>query len=205
MSYERIQDKIESAVCACGKGKVIRHYYFDMNDWNQIRDGYYGEEIQCNECKKKYHIESISKSYTCPKWEGDGVVTTYYLVPNGKSLYRTHNYETPFGHQFSDSCVSDYKIEILESVVKDMVDNKYSTRLTQDASIEIFNRYYSLYKKKRLKPIISILQNCIDNYNSYEWTYDKAQAYKKKMQQVIETEDETIRKTFSESYTLNFE
>lgn len=57
MSWNTVYDRLEKSSCACGKGSVLRHSYMRMDDWNRTDDGYYGEEIQCDFCSKRYHIE----------------------------------------------------------------------------------------------------------------------------------------------------
>ena len=86
----------------------------------------------------------------------------------------------------------------------DMKENKYSTRLTLDSSKEIVGRYYRSYKKKSLPAIITILQECVDNYSSYEWTYEKMQEYKKALQKETDEHNRIIKEVLSESYPLDF-
>ena len=41
----------KEAVCACGKGKVIKHCYQANDDWNSRKSGCVGIEIQCPDWK----------------------------------------------------------------------------------------------------------------------------------------------------------
>lgn len=86
MSWDTMYDRLERSRCACGKGVAIRHSYMKMDDWNRSEDGYYGEEIQCNDCSKKFHIEHDIKYYLCPSWKSDGISDMSYLIPNGMTL-----------------------------------------------------------------------------------------------------------------------
>lgn len=204
MSYERMREDLQQATCACGRGKVIRTYYYEMDDWNRTRDGYEGEEINCDACKTKYHIESTEQHYSCPKWKGDGIVTNFFLVPNGKTLHPAYKNSVHFSYQFKDRCVSDFPLDTLNDVLIDMRENKYSTRLSLEASKKIVKMYYQSYKKKSLPAIIGILQACVDNYYSFEWTYEKKQEYDKELQKEIEERHKMIDEVLSESYPLNF-
>ena len=85
MSWDRIEYQ-EAASCACGKGRVIRTAYQEDDDWNRFRSGSFGEEIECSDCSKKYHIEHLIRHFFQYKWDGDGISDTTYLVENGYSL-----------------------------------------------------------------------------------------------------------------------
>lgn len=205
MSYETMRDELQKAPCACGKGFVVRRYYFAMNDWNQTREGYTDQEIKCDICKAKYHIEETTKHYFCPPWKGDGNVTNFYLVPNGDTLHPDRKYARTFSYAFDDTCVADYPVQVLQDVIKDMKNNKYSTRLKLEASQKIVDKYYRHYKKRSLPPIISALQNCVDNYDSYEWTYDKMQEYLKLQKEEAEKNDKYVADVLKKSFPLDFE
>ena len=85
MSWDRF-DYTEIAFCACGNGKIIRHAYTEYDDWNRSRDGITSEEIKCDNCSHKYHIEHHVRYYQCHSWDGDGIVDKTYLVPNGITI-----------------------------------------------------------------------------------------------------------------------
>lgn len=204
MSYDRMREYLQQAPCACGKGIVVRTYYYEMNDWNQTREGYDNYHIQCDDCKSKYHIETTPSHYNCPRWDVDGIITDSFLVPLGKTLHLKSKLSRSFSYRFNDCCVSDYPLDVIKTVIADMKENKYSTRLTLDASKEIVDRYFRSYKKKSLPAIINILQECVDNYSSYEWTYEKMQEYKKELQKETDEHNRIIKKILSESFPLNF-
>jgi len=204
MSYERMREDIQQSKCACGNGLVVRTYYSEMDDWNRTRDGYEKEEIKCDACKAKYHIESTSKTYSCPRWKGSGIFTDYFLVPNGKTLHLKCKTTRNFNYCFKNNCVSDYTLDALKAVTSDMKVNKYSTRLSLADSKEIVRNYQRFYRKKSLPAIIEILQECIENYDSFEWTYDKTQEYNKKLQKELNENDKIISDTLADSYPLEF-
>ena len=64
--------------------------------------------------------------------------------------------------------------------------------------------YYQSYKKKSLPAIIDILQECVDNYYSFEWTFEKKQEYDKELEKEIEERHKIIDKVLSESFPLEF-
>ena len=153
MSWDTVYDRLKKPSCACGKGIVIWHTYMEMNDWNQIRDDYYGEEIQCEHCGRKYHIEHDIKHFICPSWEGDGVRDTTYLIPNGMTLQ--HDIMPKhFNFHLDEKVVAFYTKDSLQSVVDDMTTNRYSTRLTLSDSKNIVSLYYPKYRKRSLPNII---------------------------------------------------
>lgn len=203
MSYERMYDRIERAVCACGMGEVIHHTYEDMNDWNQTRSGIYGEEILCPACKGKYHIEHITRTFPQPKWDGDGIVTTYYLVPIGKTV----NLQTkprPHSFTFDQACVAKYTKEELSNVVSDMKESRYSTRLALDDSKKIVSAYERRYKKRGLPQIIAVLEKCIQNYSGYNLTHDSFAELQEMEQARITENQKIIDAVLKESFQLNF-
>ena len=54
------------------------------------------------------------------------------------------------------------------------------------------------------KPIIAMLQDCVSNYNSYEWTYKKMQTYKLEEKKKIDENNSVINEVLKEAYPLNF-
>lgn len=69
MSWETITTK--STKCPCGKGSIEQEIKGD--DWNRIKETV--PVIKCNDCFKKYTIES---KYFCPKPAHN--YTIYYCV-----------------------------------------------------------------------------------------------------------------------------
>jgi hypothetical protein len=78
MSYEI--DSINKISCPCSKGDIIEE--LSSNDWNQVKSRVY---IECDVCRKRYHIESQSEQ------RGDHASINYYLVPNGDQLQRNNH------------------------------------------------------------------------------------------------------------------
>lgn len=203
MSYDRMREETQTATCACGQGTVTRLWYYEMDDWNRTRDGYSDLTIHCNNCKSKYHIEHCTHHFSQPKWKGDGIRTDYYLVPNGKTVHHTAN--TKYFHfNLQETWVSEYPLESLKEALADMQSSRYSTRLSINSSRAILDDYFRRYKKKSLAPIISLLQECVTSYNSYEWTFEKMQVYKEEEKKIIDENNKIINEVLQESYPLNF-
>lgn len=193
MSYDRMREETQTATCACGGGTVTRIWYYEMNDWNQTREGYSDFEIHCDACKNKYHTEY------CYHGKSD-----YYLVPNGKTTHHTADI-LHFNFRLKEKLVANYPLEDLKLAIKDMISSRYSTRLSESVSKSILSDYYCYYKKKSLPPIIEMLQDCATNYDSYEWTYEKMQAYKLEEKKKIDENNKVINEVLKESYPLDFE
>lgn len=204
MSWETIYDKLERSHCACGKGVVIRHNYMKMDDWNRNENGYYGEKIQCNDCNEKYHIEHNIIHYPCLPWKSDGVSNIPYLVPNGMTLEHDVSQKN-FNFSLEERVVSSFEKVNLQMVIDDMITSKYSTRLKLVDSKSIVKLFYQKYLKRSLPNIITLLQECVYNYDSYEWTCEKMKKYQAQERQRIEANQKIINDTISQSYRLEFE
>lgn len=201
MSWDYI-DRKQSSVCACGKGQVTRIEYSGMNDWNQTREGYRDETIECKDCKKKYHIEHITGSYYAHKGD-EGTFQKDYLVPNGETINPPEVSMPYLG--FEEKIIASYNKTELSEVIADMQKNKFSTRLELDNSKKIVSEYKYFRKKCSIPPIIDFIKDLIDNYDSHKWTKEK---YKKQQALVEKSQKKNndIRKdVLSRSYLLNFE
>lgn len=203
MSWETMYDRLEISHCLCGKGTVTRQTYFEMDDFNRARDGYYDEKIQCTDCATKYHIEHHIRYYFCPPWKGDGIADTPYLVPNNMTLKHDVN-EKIFVFSLKERIISSYKKDSLESVIDDMEKSRYSTRVELTDSKEIVNLYYRKHNKRSLPNIIELLKQCVSDYSSYEWDFDRMQEYRQQEQNRIEANIEKINNTIAHSYELKF-
>jgi len=205
MSCGTIYDRLEQSHCACGEGVVIRHSYKRMGFRNRSENGYYGEEIQCNECRRKYHIEYNKIHNSCPLWEGDDINDIPYLIPNGMTLkHDVSQNNLYFYFDLDEKIVSYLEKDKLQNVFDDMIKNKSNTRLKLAESKGIVELYYQRYHKRRLQNIIMLLQKCICDYDSYEWTFEKMQEHKMKEQQRINANIQIINNTLAQSYKLEF-
>lgn len=189
MSWEIMNEWKEQSVCACGKGFVTRICYREGDDWNRFREGNSNWEIECEECSEKYHIEGE------------------YLVPKGKTIdLKTSPEQLPFEYNinFENRAVALFTIEELKSAVEDMKSSKFSTRLSLDISKKLVDMYYRAKKLKKLTTIIDALMYCINNYDDFEWNYDKVKEYRKQeVEEIIENE-KVVNKVLSESFKLKY-
>lgn len=204
MSWETMSDIRETAICACGKGTVIRWVRNEGDDWNRFSSSVHDEEVLCRKCGSMYHLEHVTKTFRCMPWDGDGIVDKSYLVPNGRSLnINLEPVSLPFEvfRKFPERIVARYTKQELQAIVEDMKINKFSTRLTLDTSKDVVSEYHKSYRSRKLTNIIDVLSGCINNYESFVWTYPRVQQYR-------EQEAETIRKNkteFDETLAVSFE
>ncbi len=195
-------DRTYRASCACGKGYVEYHEYSEMNDWNQSREGTYGDRIECDACRSKYHIETRSWSYY--KHRGDyGTVEIKYLVPIGESINMKPEISLP-SLSFEEEIVASYTQKELSDALTDMKDSKYSTRVKNEVSKDIITRYERRHKKRSLYPIVELLEKLVNKYGTFTWTNDKYVAQKISVQ----AENDRINKLNEEvekrSFRLEF-
>lgn len=206
MSWERMSERKEKAVCACGKGLVTRISYTEGDDWNRYREGTYGEKIECDECARKYHIEPISKSYLTS--EGYETVTTDYLVPNDMTLkIKTEPTRLPYEYHlnFSENAVALFSKEELQAAIEDMKKSKYSTRVSFASSKRLAELHLKCKKSKSLAKVIASLESCILNYENYEWTHDKVIEYKEQERLEIEENQKKLQQALQKSHKLRYE
>lgn len=204
MSWDTMYDDLEKSQCACGNGTVTRYHYSKMDDWNRTRSGYHDEKIQCINCASKYHIEHHVQHHFSLPWKGDGISDTTYLIPNGMTLKHDIS-EKKFGFNLEECIVSSYKKDSLVKIIDDMMRSKYSTRLGLADSNEIVSLYYCKYKKRSLPNIVNLLKQCVFDYSSYEWDFDKMQEYKRQEKKRIEVNTRKIDDTISQSHKLDFQ
>ena len=202
MSWDRIE-YTEYAVCACGKGKVVRHAYSESDDWNRSRDGIISESILCTACKENFHIEHYVKYVFCLPWKGDGRIDRTYLVPNGLSIPQELS-QTNFQFKLDEQIVATYSLEEIANAKADMLQNKYSTRLKQKSSKEIVELFFKKYKKKSLSPIIHLLNDIEAHYQKYRWTPQRLSEFKLQETIKIQENEASISNVLNQSFELDF-
>ncbi len=183
MSWDRIEYQ-EAASCACGKGRVIRTAYQEDDDWNRFRSGSFGEEIECSDCSKKYHIEHLIRHFFQYKWDGEGISDTTYLVENGYSLNHKTKVENLPIYGLEERFVASFTKEELLKSLEEMQSVKYSTKLQLPSSKQIVALYFKRYKKKSLSGIVEYLQICISKYDSFKWNPNTVKEYYEKEKQL---------------------
>ena len=203
MSWDRYEYDEQSS-CACGKGVVIKHCYREDDDWNRSREGHTGIEIQCPECKSKYHYDSITRYYWCPPWEGDGVYTSEYLVPNGLKIPKVITARSYFGGTAKEDIVCCVTKQKLRDVIEDMKANKYSTRVQMSESKMLVSICNKNFRTKSLNKIVPILQEILESYEQYQWNPDTIAEYQQKEAKQIKQNEDMIANVISKSYELDF-
>jgi len=208
VSWERMRETKETATCRCGKGKVVIVRYLEGDDWNRFREGILSETIECVECRKSYHIEHICKHYNCMPWDSDGEIDVVYLVPNDLTLdICTEAKSLPFEHfvTFDINAVGRFTKEELSLAVKDMMDNKFSTRLKDNCSKSLVELFYRANKSKKLSNIIQAVNECIEKYDSYEWNYSRVMEFRNIERDQIEKNKELLNRNIKKSFKLFFD
>lgn len=202
MSWDRIEYK-EVAPCVCGKGAVIRLAYTEEDDWSRTRNGIISEEIACENCRSRYHIEHVERHYLCPKWEGDGICDRTYLVPNDLTIPDELR-EKGFRFDTEMQIASMYSYADIKAAKADMVTNKYTTRLKLQVSQDIVSIYEKCYRKRSLPPIIDLLCKIERQYNKYEWTKERMSAYRAAEKVKIRENEREIADVIAQSVLLEF-
>ena len=206
MSWDRYEYNEQSS-CACGKSIVIKHCYReddDWNDWNRSRKGHTGIDIQCPECKSKYHYDSITRHHPYPSCKEDEFYTSEYLVPNGLKIPKVITARSYFGHTAEEKIVCCVTKQTLQDVIEDMKANKYSTRVQMSESRIIVSICSKWLQTKSLNKIIPILQEILESYEQYKWNPDTIAEYKQKETEQIKQNEDTIADVISKSYKLYF-
>lgn len=202
MSWDRSEYK-EISLCACGKGKIVRWAYIEGDDWNRTRSGIISEEICCNDCKEKFHIEHYTRHYFCLPWKDDGIIDRVYLVPNNLSIPSELS-EKKFCFCIQEQIVAEYSLKEILAVRADMIQSKYSTRLERKSSQKVVELYAKRYKKKRLAPIIEMLRNIESQYDTYEWTPQRIEEFRRNEKIQIQENKRAIDIVLSQSFELDF-
>jgi len=202
MSWDRTE-YTETAVCACGKGKIVRRAYIEEDDWNRTQSGIISEEICCAECKDKFHIEHYVQHRFCPSWKGDNIVDRTYLVPNNVTIPATLSEEN-FNFSIDEQIVATYLLEEIAAAREDMIRNKYSTRLERKSSQDIVALYAKKYKKRSLAPIVKLLENIKNQYDRYEWTSQQFEEFRNNEKTKIQENKQAISDALRESFELDF-
>lgn len=200
MSWDRTTYN-EYSSCKCGKGKVVRHMYYEQDDWNRFRDGCTGEEILCTDCSKHYRI------YHLKNYHHDGIIEKDKMLLISKDMeFPVQITEKSFYFSELDKeIVANIALTDIKAAINDMKTNKFNTKLTLYSSQRIVQIYYSNYKKTRLNLVIPVLEKIVQNYESYEWTTEKIEEYRIEEKKRIEINKQEIKEAIAHSYELVFE
>lgn len=204
MSWDRFE-YIESAICACGKGTVIKHCYQEDDDWNRSRNGCTEVRILCQKCKSQYHFESVQQHFFQFRWMGDGIVTKEYLVPNGLRIPAVKIQNTNFNTNPKEAVVNIVTKEELVAIIEEMKCKKYSTQIELLKGKEIINICKKKLKTRSFKKIIPFLQDISASYDTYKWNPITIAEYQKQEAQDIKKNQEEIAGIISQCYELTFQ
>ena len=80
----------------------------------------------------------------------------------------------------------------------------YSTRLATEIAKKIFRLYFKRYRKKRLDPIKDEIHSAIRKYDTFEWNYDRIQAYKVEEDEKVRRNEEKRKNIIEASFALDF-
>lgn len=167
MSWDRFE-RDEYSSCACGRGKIIKHSWQADNDWNRSESGVSGYDIECSNCKNKYHIGYIERHRSCPSWIGDGTSREEYLVPDGLDLPKVITSSYIQFYSADAEIVSKYSKDTIADVIDDMNLNKYSTRVQLRESKDIIHICNKRLHTKSTTRIIPVLFEILSKYDTSE-------------------------------------
>lgn len=171
MSWEEVGKK--EIACPCGKGLISQVRYGD--DWNRFEDG--PVIIECEECKKKYQVESEYHSSYRP---GHGDWTTYYLTPIEypsyagiceNSIYGTvHNgiKQIPF----DEYLIETFSLIDLKSAKAEYSEKRSSAKVT-GAAMKICKEHKRWFHSVKATAILSKLEIAISKYDDYYGSFDQ--------------------------------
>lgn len=194
MSYEEDYREPYRAKCACGQGYLQFYRIHLSNDWGQEKENDTAVEIFCESCKKKYHYEGNHGSD--------------YLVPDGLSFpNQIPELNRKYSYNDKEQLVKKYGRERIEAMVADMTapKHRFIKNLENDDAIKFANRWAQWYRKKSLSPMISYLQNILDQYSDLESSIECKKPYNEKYHQEMDAFSKMEKETEKKSYRLSFQ
>ena len=194
MSYEEDYREPYRAKCVCGRGYLQFYRIHLSNDWGQEKENDTAVEIFCESCKKKYHYERNHGSD--------------YLVPDGLSFpNQIPELNRKYSYNDKEQLVKKYGRERIEAMVADMTapKHRFIKNLENDDAIKFANRWAQWYRKKSLSPMISYLQNILDQYSDLESSIECKKPYNEKYHQEMNAFSKMEMETEKNSYRLSFQ
>ncbi len=192
--------------CACGKGLVRYHKIEFCNDWGKRSCDKSIPVIECEDCKKKYHVETRS-SYTRPKEPYDvGWSYTDYLVPNGLSFkkglcVRWHEMPVDLYIYYT---YFEYGNK-LPRIIEDFKRAKNANDVLMTESQDILKRCRKELKTQSRKKIIDLLLDIQKNETEYSDRrmafFDMINDERDKVNDVEKHNNDVVK----QSYELHFE
>lgn len=159
--------------CPCGKGTISQAHYGD--DWNRFKNGQV--LIECEECRKKYKVES---EYHQSYHPGHGSWTKYYLTPveyppyagiRENDIYgppHTNIYDTAF----EDYLIEHYSLSDLETAT-DEYREKCSSSKVFGVAKQICKDHKRFFNSVKVSLIVEKLEIAIEQYRTYRGSYDQ--------------------------------
>lgn len=166
MSYEEDYRRPYRAQCACGQG-FLRFYEITLsNDWGQTREEGTSVELLCDCCKNKYHYEQFNGAK--------------YLVPNDLSFPKQEpQLKDKYRYSDKESLVQTYEKSDIEAMIKDMTapKHRYIKDLENREATAFAQRWYSSRGKKSLGPMISYLQEVLQEYDDLKISSERKKPF----------------------------
>lgn len=190
MSWEEMS--VTRIPCPCGKGKISQAHYGD--DWNRFEDG--SVLIECDECQKKYTVESeIVPSY----YPGHGDSTVYYLIPVDYPPYTGSCENIVFGplHEnilqtpFADYLIEHHSLQDLIAAKEEYCIKRSSAKVHGVAK-QICEEHKRRFHSVKASSIIGHLENAICGYAIYYGSFDQRIIVRRK--EKVEREKYTAEK-----------
>lgn len=198
MSWE--ESSTTRIICPCGKGHISQTSYDD--DWNRTK---YGDVIiECEECKKKYKVESEHHSHYYP-WNGSW--TEYYLTPIVYPEYSGITEESVYGplhYNFKDIPFSNYLIENHPKLnliqARDEFCSVHNSAKVTGFAKEVCKEHKRFFNSVKCASIIEQLKAAIEQYDSYFGSYDQRIVLREK-----EAQERQIYKTEKRKHQIKLD
>lgn len=169
MGFEEIMTKRVS--CPCGRGYVSQSLYGD--DWNRIRTD--KPVIECNDCSKKYYVETVSCRGSDPLNTWD----THYLTPIGYPCYSGISEFQEYGKRrtyweddFYGYLIDNYTFSDLLCIKAEYDNKKFSSKV-QGLARKICDKYKKKYKTSKTELIVFEIEKAIENYQACLSNFEK--------------------------------
>lgn len=176
MSWEEMNTS--QTVCPCGKGHITQKHYGD--DWNRFEDG--PVVIECEECKKKYKVESVTHRGMLTS---DGSWDEYFLLPKDYPEYDGPSETATYGASanpywdFTGWLIENFTEDELREVEEQLHTVKASSRLTECAAY-ICREHKSALKTVKVSSILASVEKAIAAYPDYVGNNQQREEVKKR-------------------------
>ena len=142
-----------TAVCPCGKGKLIEKVYGD--DWNRTE---ISRRINCEECSKKYHFESIDYYHSGELEE------SVYLVENGKTISVHVSIEN-----YYEDIANHYTYKELQEVIEQLASISASKKAKGTLAEYAVHEHKRRYDSVKLYAVLQHTREAAERYYFYKY------------------------------------